>query len=334
MAVRIDSKVERVLKGMVSNPAGALFVFVDDAMQNLNFKFFAPTRFFKSDAYGEEKSMRIAGVVSTEAKDRQGETILQRGLDFSDFMEYGWFNDNHSQKTSDILGYPEGVQYFSKGSTLPDGTRAGNNLHWAEGYLLPDEAGRKIWEKGIALQKTASGRTLGFSVEGKIKQRINPDRKTIAKALVRNIAITATPVNGETRLNALIKSMQAAEEAFQTQEPWDLVRSLMDQFGEPVSQNEGRYLWKSGDAEIEIRYEKALSAGPATPGQAPVGPRTGEGAGAILMPESLERKKHSSTYKKAEALRMIQQRLGTNPIAAERVYNLALAVENRSRSQA
>lgn len=303
-------------------------------MTKLDFKFFAPMRFFKSAGAEDGKQMRIAGIVSTEAKDRQGETILQRGLDFEEFLKFGWFNDNHSNKTSDILGYPEAVQFFSKGARLPDGSTATNNLHWAEGYLLPDDAGRKIWEKGMALQKTASGRTLGFSVEGKIKQRLNHDHKTIAKALVRNVAITAVPVNAETKLHTLAKSLQAAEEQFANRGPWDLVRSLMDQFGEPDSASEGRYLWKAADAEIEIRYEKALSAGSATPGVAPTGPRTGEGAGAILTPESLERDEHPTTYKKSEAVALIQQSLGTDTETAERVFALAAAVEARSRSKA
>ena len=43
-----------------------------------------------------DKRIKLRGIISTEHRDRQGEVILQRGLDFRPFLDYGWFNDNHS----------------------------------------------------------------------------------------------------------------------------------------------------------------------------------------------------------------------------------------------
>jgi hypothetical protein len=219
---------------------------------SLPFNFEVPISFFeKSDAeIGRQK--RIGGIITTESKDRQGEVILQRGLDFGDFLTYGWYNDNHSKATTDILGYPEKVAFFRKGQSLPDGTLAKADGHWAEGYLLDTDKANKVWELGKALQK--SGRRLGYSVEGSIDKRIGRDRKTIAKARVKNVAITNCPVNADSRLETLAKSLIAVEE----------------------------------QAAQEDEARKALTAGAATPGVAPVGPRTGEGAGQVLMPESLE----------------------------------------------
>jgi len=220
---------------------------------SLPFSFEVPVSFFEKADAEPGRQKRIGGIVTTESKDRQGEIILQRGLDFGDFMTYGWYNDNHSKATTDILGYPEKVSFFQKGQRLPDGTDAKADGHWAEGYLLDTEKANKVWELGRALQK--SGRRLGYSVEGAIDKRTGKDRKIIAKARVKNVAITNCPVNSDSRLEILAKSLMAVEE--QAQQEYDGI-------------------------------SKALAMGAATPGIMPVGPQTGMGAGRVLAPQSLE----------------------------------------------
>lgn len=224
--------------------------------QALQFDFEMPLEVFEKADAGEGKQRRIGGLASVETKDRQEETILQRGLDFSDFVNNGWFNDNHSKVTTDILGYPDTAtppRYIKKGSVLPSGKIAKGDGHWVEGYLLDTEKANRVWELGQALQKT--DRRLGFSVEGKIEKRTGPENRIIAKALVRNIAITNCPVHPDARMEILAKSLQVVEKA---------------------------------DPSI---LEKMLGMGTATPGQSPVGPQTGMGAGRVLAPESLEQKK-------------------------------------------
>lgn len=209
-----------------------------------------PVTFFEKAGAGP-KIRRIGGLISTESPDRQEEVILQQGLDFSDFLSNGWYNDNHSKETTGIVGYPELVKTFKSGQLLPSGDVALNNGTWAEGYLLDTERANKIWELGKALQGT--GRNLGYSLEGSIKKRLGRLRKTIAKARVRNVAITNCPVNIEAGLDILAKSLMAVT-----------------------------------NAEPEF-WMKALGMGtPVTPGAAPVGPQTGIGAGQVLAPESLE----------------------------------------------
>lgn len=220
------------------------------------FQFFTPVSFFEKANAAEGFRRRIGGLVSTEGRDKEGETILQRGLDFSGFLEDGWYNDNHSKLQTGVLGYPDHVQRFKKGDVLPDGGIAPNAGTWAEGYLLEGwKPADEIWALGQALKKTQGRRRLGFSIEGTIQTRTGPQRKTIAKAKVQNVAITHCPVNPETGLAILVKSLRTAEEE-----------------------------------------EKALSAGTPTPGSAPLGPRTGAGAGQILMPESLESDVKNATY--------------------------------------
>ena len=59
-----------------------------------------------------------------------------------------------------------------------------------------------------ALQKSGSNRRLGFSVEGKTLQR---DGKIVKRSWIKDIAITAEPVNHHTYLD-VIKSISAAIE--------------------------------------------------------------------------------------------------------------------------
>lgn len=217
----------------------------------LKFDFELPVEVFEKADEQPGKQRRIGGLASVETKDRQDETILQRGLDFTDFLKNGWFNDNHSKVTTDILGYPEKTQYIKKGQTLPSGKKAKADGHWVEGYLLGTEKADKVWELATALQKT--NRRLGLSVEGKIQKRIGPSHKSIAQALVRNVAITNCPVNTDATMDVLAKSLEVVEQT----DPDEL--------------------------------EKMLSMGtPPPPGEAITGPKTGEGAGQVLAEESLE----------------------------------------------
>lgn len=220
--------------------------------QELDFDFEVPVDFFEKAGTEPGKEKRIGGIVSLETKDQQDETILQRGLDFkTSFLPNGWFNDNHSKATTGILGYPEEVRLFEKGDQLPNGRRANARGHWVEGYLLDTEPAKEVWELGRALQKTK--RRLGFSVEGKIRKRVGPENRTIAQALVRNVAITNCPVHADARMDILAKSLAVVEQT-----------------------------------EDDALTQKALSMGTPTPGIAPTGPKQGEGAGQVITKESLE----------------------------------------------
>jgi hypothetical protein len=238
-----------------------------------NFHFHTPVTFFEKADAPEGFRRRIGGLVSTDGKDQEEEVVLQDRLDFSHFLNKGYYNDNHAKHQTGVLGFPDHVQYVKKGSRLPDGTTAPNNGHWAEGYLLEGwEPAEKIWQLGQALKKTGGRRRLGYSIEGAILRRAGANRKTIAEALVKHVAITHCPVNTDTGMSILAKSLQRAEEE-----------------------------------------EKALSVG-AGSAQAPVGARTGEGAGAILTPESLEhdikplQNHNSKQLTKAEAVAWILSR--------------------------
>ena len=176
-------------------------------MSNRDFKFHVPlTSWEKSE---DSNPMRIGGIVSTDDLDRQQETVVQDGLDFTPFLTHGWFNDNHGQKTVDVLGYPTQARRVRKGEHLPNGEVSQTNGWWTEGYLLNTDEGRRVFELCGALSESRGDRRLGFSIEGKVLQRDKQDKSKIVAAEVRNVAVTHCQVNTATEMVALAKALSA-----------------------------------------------------------------------------------------------------------------------------
>jgi len=130
--------------------------------------------------------------------------VIAKGLDFSDFLNHGHYNDNHSQETSAIVGFPEKVSYHKDLSEF--GCKAEG---WScEGYVLKGtKRSDALWELAKALE-TVPNRKLGFSIEGKVIRR---NDKTIEKAKIRNVAITNCPVNTDCTWAILAKSFEEPE---------------------------------------------------------------------------------------------------------------------------
>jgi hypothetical protein len=158
-------------------------------------------------AGGGERERRIGGFASTADLDADQEVLLQQGLNFKPFLEKGWFNDNHGQSISDVVGYPEEARLVKAGERLPSGKVADRNGWYVEGYLLKGKKkAEDIWETALSLRGT--GRALGYSVEGKVTKRLEKaGQKVVAEALVKNVAITHCPKNTRTELEVLAKSL-------------------------------------------------------------------------------------------------------------------------------
>jgi len=144
--------------------------------------------------------MLIEGIISSETLDADGEIVVQDGLDFTYFMEKGWFNDNHKQDTSGGLGVPLSVEQV----VLPNGKRATKVL----GELFDIPESRKIFELA---QAAGDRRPLGFSLEGAIVKRDGPGGKIVASAKVRDCSITRHPKNPDSTFQALAKALKAHE---------------------------------------------------------------------------------------------------------------------------
>ena len=238
------------------------------------FAFECPVSVFKAEGAPEGRKRRIGGIISTENPDRQKEVILQNGLTFDEFLAHGWLNDNHLQGTTDVVGYPESGKAFKSGDTLPDGTTAEGNGTWVEGYLLTTKKGNDIWELALSLKDT--NRRLGYSVEGSIEERSGPADNIIAKAKVRNVAITTCPINTDARLEILARSLAAYGKILNRS------MSLTDASG---------------------------SAGPVKPNR----PYTGKGAGQVISKEriagSTKRKRKHQPLTRSEAVNYVKSQI-------------------------
>lgn len=149
----------------------------------------------KSQATGEPTEMRIRGYASTPSRDRQSDSVVQKGLDISDFLDFGFLNYDHDN--TKIVGYPDSAK-----------TRIDNTGFYVEGVLLPNvPLAKSIWDTAVALQKSNAPRRLGFSIEGKTLKKSSSGQ--ILQAKVYNVAVTPNPVNTDATWEALVKSLEA-----------------------------------------------------------------------------------------------------------------------------
>lgn len=171
-------------------------------MHETPFKFeIACNVFEKADAPAGQRR-RIAGIVSTDHLDQQGERLIQEGLDFGPFMSKGYFNDNHLREAGKGVGVPQRAELV----TLKDGKKG----WYVEGVLLEGHGpSDEIWSMAKALERSGTNRRLGYSVEGAIVERDPENPSTVRKAIVREVAVTRCPVNDHTGLAVLAKSLSA-----------------------------------------------------------------------------------------------------------------------------
>jgi hypothetical protein len=148
-------------------------------------------------AKSEKEGRRlIQGYASTPDEDRQGESLVQKGLDISDFVNHGYLNYDHDNSV--ILGYPT------------QATHIDDKGLWVEGELLKGiPMADQIWDLALALKKSGAPRRLGFSVEGKVVER---QGNRIVKAKIYNCAITPNPVNTAATWEAVVKSFRPGED--------------------------------------------------------------------------------------------------------------------------
>lgn len=201
------------------------------------FRFDLPMDIVKSKDPDKTEEMRIAGYASTSDEDRQGDSIVQKGLDISDFVDSGFFNFDHD--STKILGYPD-----------KERTRIDSHGFYTEGLLLPTKLAKSIWEAAVALKKSNAPRRFGFSVEGKTLQRDAFGK--IVKAKVYHVAITPSPVNTKATWEALCKS-------FSDELRTDTEKSISAGYSTSIGETNNGSCLKTEDLEASFRViAKAL----------------------------------------------------------------------------
>jgi hypothetical protein len=192
-----------------------------------DFKFWYPATVEK----GSDGKMWISGIASTEHEDLQGEVIKQNGLQLDYFLKRGFLNDDHSKETSGKVGIPTEAVITKKGL-------------WIKGYLLDTPRAKGIWDLAQALSKSGDDRKLGYSVEGKVLARDSKNPRVITKAWIKDVAVTASPINPNTFLD-IAKSFASTdctdvfvvgEEEAVTKAQADELEALQQATKKPVAQ--------------------------------------------------------------------------------------------------
>lgn len=166
------------------------------------FKFNLPAEIRKSS----DGEWVVEGVASTASRDRQGEVILQDGIDTTPIDEgRAFFNWDHQKGPDNILG-------------PIDSYRRDDGRFIVKGRLFKNHSKAKaVHEIMSSLSKNDRGR-MGMSVEGKILER-DKDGKTIKRCQINAVALTMNPVNQDSFAN-LAKSLNAVQEVdFNTDQP-------------------------------------------------------------------------------------------------------------------
>ena len=196
----------------------------------------------KGECETEQVTAQIGGICSTDDLDFEGECIAQEGLDWSYFLRHGWFNHEHQQGPSAVLGHPVKIEPVDEKRTRVEGV-----------LYLAKELGRQVYETAMALKKAGGERTLGFSIEGQVLQRCPENAKKVLKARVLNVAITSAPVNPHTHLELIARSM-GAELGYQAPAIPDADASLSALMQESL---EGRKRKKLATATFDGEVNKA-----------------------------------------------------------------------------
>lgn len=167
-----------------------------DLLNSEDFGFWIPLTICKS-AQGstskDEARRDIEGIASTVHVDLQYEKVLQAGIDYTYFMEHGFFNNDHKPGFENKVGEPTECRVTKNGL-------------YVKGYLYKEhKIATDIWELAHSLEASGAKRKLGFSIQGKVLRRAG---KMILKCWVQDIAITAAPINTNTWLD-IVKALTA-----------------------------------------------------------------------------------------------------------------------------
>jgi len=166
-----------------------------DFVKDDEFNFWLPMEIAKASSKDKSKGRKrlIQGIASTTDEDLQKEVVAQNGIDFSYFLKFGYYNNDHKPGFENKVGQPLECKVTSKGL-------------WTKGFLFDGhKVSDAIWELAQALEASQSDRKLGFSIQGKVTRRAG---RRILKCWIQDIAITAAPINTNTWLD-VVKSFSA-----------------------------------------------------------------------------------------------------------------------------
>lgn len=175
----------------------------DNEVQEIAMKVFVPidmeASLRKSNSGPDSQKKRyVCGYASTPTLDLQNDIVQPSGISLDYFVSDGWINYEHKKGAEYIIGVPTENCYvdFEKGL-------------YVEAMLLEDNKyADDMWNLANSIEKSGSGRKLGFSIEGGIRKRNQMDSRIIEELVVTNVALTTNPVNTEATWEHFMKSIQ------------------------------------------------------------------------------------------------------------------------------
>jgi hypothetical protein len=183
-----------------------------------HFSFFAPATLIKSGHNGKRK-IRVGGLISSEAKDADGEIVESGGIDFNYFTSgFGKIKFEHDspllKEPDNIIGFPDklirkGKDTFFEGTLVdfegvPDGSLTPQQKAAKSAYGLLKSMEDHNADSPSIPQKA------GWSIEGDVLERDKATRR-VKKSIVTNVVLTTKPVN-TTTYATLIKSLNTGYE--------------------------------------------------------------------------------------------------------------------------
>lgn len=164
-----------------------------------DFQFFMPAQpILKAGKDDKDGKRWIQGIASTNARDLQGEVVVQDGIDFNYFLRNGYFNDDHKDGPEHKVGEP------TKCKVTKDGL-------WVKGFLYKSEKQQRSGHYWDLIQaQNAEGdsqRNVGFSIQGKVLKRKG---NVIERCWIQDVAITTAPINARTWAE-VVKSLSASD---------------------------------------------------------------------------------------------------------------------------
>lgn len=226
-----------------------------------NFRFVMPAQLEKAN----DGKWKIRGLASAEVVDRQGEILVQKGMDLRNIdAKKGFLNWNHDNAPESTIGLLTGYKQEGKKTYI-------------EGELFQKhKKAQAVYSIMEALKEHGSG-AMGLSVEGQILKRNDKNPKIIEKCVIRNVALTLSPVFDGSYAE-LAKSFGAASEI-----EFDTTKATVTPDGVQTIPNAPEAPVFTASQVVSL-FEKALSTGPGALGP----PNTLTGGDALKVEGSQE----------------------------------------------
>lgn len=165
-------------------------------MEEIKFNAFVPMDLKKSVSTASDTNEYsiVSGWASTPSMDLQNDIVNPKGIDIEYFKSQGYINYEH--QSDKVVGIPTENCYVDIEKGLFIEAKLWKN----------DENVIKMLDLAEKLEKSGSGRRLGFSIEGAVKKRNINDNRVIDEVMITGVALVKNPANPEATWESFMKS--------------------------------------------------------------------------------------------------------------------------------